>query len=100
MTTKTIKLIDFYQTADHDTNYDRNCGDDVELCECCGRKLNPKTTKWVQAIEPGYMTDETQEISYIPGKQVSMGFYPVGPKCYREIIRMCRESNNTMEVTL
>ena len=49
---------------------------------------------------PGYMTDETQEISYIPGKQVSMGFYPVGPKCYREIMRMCRESNNTMEVTL
>lgn len=103
MTTKTIKIIDFYRTADYDKNYERNCGDDVELCECCGRKLNPKTMKMVQAIEPGYMTDETEDLGFHPeykNRQVSMGFYPVGPKCYREIMRMCRESNNKMEVTL
>lgn len=100
---KTIKVTPMYRTADFERNYDRNCGN-VEYCICCGRKLNPKTMKMAQAIEPGDFVDTTigtiPEINDGPKRQVSMGWYPVGPICYREIRRRLAESTTTRTIEL
>lgn len=58
---KTIQVTDFYHTEDYDKNYDRNRTGEY-VCECCGRKLNPKTMKQVQMLESGHWTNEEQEI--------------------------------------
>ena len=93
-----------YRTNDYERNEERYRGDYVEQCICCGRKLNPKTMKQAQAIEPGYFVDTT--VGQIPDivnentHQVSMGWYPVGPICYREIRRRLSESTKTITVQM
>lgn len=104
METKFIKVIEFFQTPDYESNYDR-CSDAEYICECCGRKLNPSTMKQIQMVETGHWTDEQDEIKDViengePCGCHSQGFFDIGPKCYRNIMKMIHESNETLEVTL
>lgn len=102
---KTIQVTDFYHTEDYDKNYDRNRTGEY-VCECCGRKLNPKTMKQVQMLESGHWTNEEQEVIrvYHPddvegeGFFRSQGFWYIGPKCYKEIMKRVKESGETLDV--
>ena len=98
---KIVKTTPMFRSNDFERNYDRHCGT-VDYCICCGRKLNPKTMKQAQAIEPGdFVSTDCGEIPDIVNDnihQVSMGWYPVGPICYREIRRRLNESNETREI--
>lgn len=98
---KTIKVTDYYHTEDYEKNYDRNCYEEY-VCECCGRKLNPNTMKQVQMLETGHWTDEQGEVISIDGDKSihSQGFWFVGPKCHKEIMRRLKESNETFEVEI
>lgn len=104
MRTITAKIVEMFITPDYDRNYERAAYAE-HTCICCGRKLNPKTMKYQQAIEPGYFIDCEEDLgchyeSKDGYRQVSMGFYEVGPKCYKEIRRRLAESTETMEVRL
>lgn len=92
-----------FRSDDYDRNYNRHNGS-VEYCICCGRKLNEKTMKMVQAIEPGEFVEigcgSIPEIVNENIHQVSMGWYPVGPVCYREIRRRLAASTKTIEVEM
>lgn len=102
-----IKVIPMFTTNDYEKNYnsalDRGADFDT-TCICCGRKLNPKTMKQAQALAPGYFVDTT--LGSIPEKitetehQEPMGWYSVGPICYREIRRRIAESNKTVIVDM
>lgn len=96
---KIIKVTPFYQTDDYDTNYGRSYSE--HNCECCGRKLNPKTMKWVQMLECGFWTDEQEEVkNVLDDFGHGQGFFPVGPKCYREIRARIAESTLTRKVEI
>lgn len=98
---KTIRITEFYQTPDYDRNYERSCFEDY-ICECCGRKLNPKTMKQVQMLESGHWTDEQNEVIAIEGDKGchSQGFWYVGPKCYKEIMRRIEAGGETIKVEI
>lgn len=104
MTTRFIKVIDFYQTPDYERNYDKNCYNEY-VCECCGRKLNPETMHGVQMLESGHWTNETEEVKtiYENGKPTGMhsqGFFYIGPKCYQKMMKRIEASNETVEVEI
>lgn len=98
-----IKVIPMFRTNDFERNYGRLNGD-VEYCICCGRKLNPKTMKMAQALAPGYFVDVN--LQSIPERitetehQEPMGWYPVGPVCYREIRRRLEKTTDTVIVEI
>lgn len=98
-----ITVTQMFRTDDFERNYDRHNGN-VEYCICCGRKLNPKTMKQAQALAPGYFVDT--KLSSIPERitetehQEPMGWYSVGPVCYREIRRRLAESTKTVVVDM
>lgn len=97
---KTIKVTPFWQTDDYDRNYDRSAYAEY-TCECCGRKLNPKTMKQVQLLECGYWTDEQEEVKEtLDDCGRSQGFFYIGPKCYAEIRRRIAASNETKLVEI
>ena len=105
--TKTIKVTAMYRTDDYERNYDSALGRGADFdstCICCGRKLNPKTMKEVQAVEPGDFVEigcgNIRDIVTAERRQVSMGWYSVGPVCYREIRRRLAESTRTIEIEL
>lgn len=93
-----------FRTRDYDKNEERYRGECEEQCICCGRKLNPKTMKMAQAIAPGYFVEigvgEIPEIIEPGIHQEPMGWYPVGPICYREIRRRLSESTETITVKM
>ena len=96
---KTIKVTPFWRAADYEENYGRTYSE--YNCECCGRKLNPKTMKMVQLLECGYWTDEEQEVKKVLddfGR--SQGCFYVGPKCYAEIRRRISASTETRLVEI
>lgn len=98
---KTIKVTDYYHTPDYERNYDKYCYEEY-TCECCGRKLNPATMKQVQMLETGHWTDEQAEVLKIhnAGGCSSQGFFYIGPKCYKEIMKRVKESNETLTVEI
>lgn len=98
---KTIKITEYFQTADFERNYARSCFEDY-ICECCGRKLNPKTMKQIQMLETGHWTDETQEVKSVGGDAGihSQGFFTVGPKCYKEIMGRLKNGGETISVEI
>lgn len=93
-----------YRTEDYYRNEERFRGECEEQCICCGRKLNPKTMKMAQAIAPGYFVEigigSVPEIINSEKHQEPMGWYPVGPICYREIRRRLAESTETVVVEM
>jgi hypothetical protein len=104
---QTIKVIDMYRTDTYERNYDiaLDHGADFDTtCICCGRKLNPKTMKQIQGLAPGYFVDPS--VPNIPERysetlhQEPMGWYSVGPICYREIRRRLAASTTTVEIEL
>ena len=96
---KTIKVTPFWQTDDYDENYGRNYSE--YNCEICGRKLNPKTMKWVQMLECGYWTDEEREVKKVLDDfGQSQGCFCVGPKCYAEIRRRIAASTEARLVEI
>ena len=101
---KEVRVCEFWQTDDYDKNYDRSCDHDAEyICECCGRKLNPKTMKQVQMLTSGDWTDETLEVPASGSDRDKydadgQGFFYIGPKCYKEIMKRIHESNITRKV--
>lgn len=104
MATRFIKVTNYYQTPDYERNYDKYCYNEY-VCECCGRKLNPNTMHQVQMLESGHWTNENEEVKAIieNGKPTSMGsqgYFFVGPKCYREIIRRINASDKSIEVEI
>ena len=101
---RTIKVVDFMQTPDYDRNYERSCYAEY-TCECCGRKLNPKTMKQVQLLTSGEWTDETLEVETCPMDRdryeaEGQGFFYVGPDCYRDIMRRISKSQETRLVSV
>ena len=97
---KTVKVCDFEQTPDYERNYERNCCADY-VCECCGKKLNPKTMKQVQLLTSGEWTDETLEVpSNNPDgyEADGQGLFYVGPDCYKNIMRRIALSGETRDV--
>lgn len=104
---QTITVIDMFHTDNYERNYDiaLDHGADFDTtCICCGRKLNPKTMKQIQGLAPGYFVDPT--VPDIPCRinetehQEPMGWYSVGPICYREIRRRLAASTKTVEIEL
>lgn len=102
-----IKVTPMFRTKDYEQNYDRACerGADFDTtCICCGRKLNPKTMKQIQGLAPGYFVDTN--VASIPERITEtehvepMGWYSVGPVCYREIRRRLAESTKTVVVDM
>lgn len=98
---KVIKITEFYQTDKFDENYCRNAFAEY-ICECCGKKLNPKTMKQVQMLESGHWTDEMEEVKAIDGDTGchSQGFFYVGADCYKEIMRRIKEGGETIKVEI
>ena len=101
MGTKTIKVTEYYHTPDYERNYEKSCYEDY-ICECCGRKLNPKTMKQIQMLESGHWTDEIQEVKSIEGDAGihSQGFFYIGPKCYKEIMGRIKNGGETLSVEI
>ena len=102
-----VKVIPMFRTDNYEQNYDRACehGADFDTtCICCGRKLNPKTMKQAQALAPGYFVETS--LGNIPERitetehQEPMGWYSVGPVCYREIRRRLAESTKTVIIDM
>lgn len=97
---KTIKVTEFWQAEDYNRNYDRNPYAEYN-CECCGRKLNPKTMKQVQMLECGFWTDEQAEVKKVLDDfGTSQGFFYIGPKCYKEIRARLAASTETRKVEI
>lgn len=92
-----IRVTDFFRTSNYESNYERNCYNEY-VCECCGRKLNPKTMKQVQILESGHWTDEQREVAKIEGGGHSQGYFFVGSDCYKEIMRRIEAGGKTIEV--
>lgn len=102
-----VKVIPMFRTDNYEQNYnsalDRGANFDT-TCICCGRKLNPKTMKEVQGLAPGYFVDTT--VATIPEHITEtehiepMGWYSVGPVCYREIRRRLAESTKNVVVDM
>lgn len=90
-----------FRSDNYERNYDNARGAEFH-CICCGRKLNPKTMKQAQAIAPGYFVDikcpNIPEIIKEGMHQEPMGWYEVGPICYKEIRRRLAESKETIEI--
>lgn len=102
-----IKVTPMLRTDDYEQNYERAVerGADFDTtCICCGRKLNPKTMKQVQGIAPGYFVEigigNIPEIIKPGIHQEPMGWYSVGPVCYREIRRRLAETKETITVQM
>lgn len=102
-----IKVTPMFRTKDYELNYDRACEHGAHFdttCICCGRKLNPKTMKQIQGLAPGYFVDTN--VASIPERITEtehvepMGWYSVGPVCYREIRRRLAESTKTVVVDM
>ena len=96
---KIINITDYYQTARYEDNYSRNAYAEY-VCECCGKKLNPKTMKQVQMLESGHWTDEQSEVLAIEGGGHSQGYFFVGADCYKEIMRRIKEGGQTIQVEI
>lgn len=98
---KIINVTEYYQKPNYEANYSRNAYADY-VCECCGKKLNPKTMKQVQMLESGHWTDEQAEVLAIEGdsKIHSQGFWFVGVDCYREIMKRIKDGGETLQVTI
>jgi hypothetical protein len=98
---KTIGVTEFYQKPCYERNYERNCYEEY-VCECCGKKLNPKTMKQVQMLETGHWTDEQEEVLAIEGDNGvhSQGFWYIGADCYKEIMKRIKEGGETMVVEI
>lgn len=96
---KTINVTRFYRTDDYERNYGRSYSE--YNCECCGRKLNPKTMKMVQLLECGFWTGEQAEVKKVLDDfGTSQGFFYVGPKCYKEIRARIAASKETRKVEI
>lgn len=96
---KTVKVTPFWQEDNYEANYGRTYSE--YNCEICGRKLNPKTMKWVQMLECGYWTLEEREVKEVAddfGR--SQGCFCVGPKCYAEIRRRIAASTETRDIII
>ena len=102
MKAQAIKIIPMYRTSDYYRNEERYRGECEYQCICCGRKLNPRTMKQAQAIAPGYFVEigigNIPEIITEAMHQEPMGWYEVGPECYKEIKSRLAASDETMEV--
>lgn len=97
---RNVKVVEIERTPNYDSNYDRNC-DAEYICECCGKKLNPKTMKQVQMLNTGEWTDEQKEIpcEYCEGYDADgQGFFYVGPDCYKGIMVRLAQSMTTRKV--
>ena len=92
-----IRVTPYFQTANYENNYSKNCFADY-ICECCGKKLNPKTMKQIQMLESGHWTDEEREVVRIEGGGHSQGYFYVGADCYKEIMRRIEAGGETIEV--
>lgn len=92
-----IRVTPYFQTANYENNYSKNCFADY-ICECCGKKLNPKTMKQIQMLESGHWTDEQREVARIEGGGHSQGYFYVGADCYKEIMRRIEAGGETIEV--
>ena len=93
---KTIKVIPCFHTDGYWDRIARN-GYTENTCECCGRKLNPKTMKGVQMLTTAEYTDEEREVKHIVGESegaTSQGWFFFGPDCYKEIRRRLAESTS------
>lgn len=98
-TDKNVKVTPYWHTPNYERNYERNCYSEY-TCECCGRKLNPKTMKQVQLLTSGEWTDETKEVDSTPQRELKyeaegQGFFYIGPDCYKEIMRRIANSQET-----
>lgn len=92
---KTIKVIPVFHTDQYEERIRRN-GYTENTCECCGRKLNPKTMKWIQMLETAEWTDEEMEVKNLVGHWGrSQGCFAVGPDCYKEIRARLAASTTT-----
>ena len=97
---RNVKVVDIERTPNYDSNYDRNC-DAEYICECCGKKLNPKTMKQVQMLTTGEWTDETLEVpAHNPDNYDAdgQGFFYIGPDCYKGIMARLAQSMTTRKV--
>ena len=102
MQTKSIKVIPCFHTDDYWDRINRN-GYTENTCECCGRKLNPKTMKGVQMLTTAEYTDEVREVKHIVGESdgaMSQGLFFFGPKCYKEIRARLAATTTTRIVEL
>ncbi len=96
---KTIKVIPVFHTEGFEERIDRN-GYSERTCECCGRKLNPARTKWVQMLETGEWTDEEKEVKELVNHWGrSQGCFGVGPDCYK-LIRARLDASTTTRVAI
>ena len=96
-TEKNVKVVEIERTPNYESNYDRNCYAEY-ICECCGKKLNPKTMKQVQMLNTGEWTDEQMEIPCENDERYDadgQGFFYVGPDCYRTIMARLAASRTT-----
>lgn len=98
---KVIKIINVYHTPDYEERIDR-IGYAGNTCECCGRRLNPKTMKGLQMLETGHWTDETAEVKECKseGWGRSQGWFYIGPECYKQIRAKLAASTETMIVEI
>ena len=95
-----VKVADLQRTPDYERNYERYCCSEY-TCECCGRKLNPKTMKQVQMLTSGEWTDEQKEVDTMHHEEMEadgQGFFYVGPDCYKDIMRRISTSGETRRV--
>ncbi len=96
-----------FRTETYEHNYERAIERGANFdttCICCGKKLNPKTMKMAQALAPGYFVDTTlksiPEVIREDYHQEPMGWYSVGPICYKEIRKRLAETTKTIEIEL
>ena len=92
-----INVTPFFRAANYERNYEKSCYEPY-VCECCGKKLNPKTMKRIQMLESGHWTDEQREVQTIAGGGHSQGYFFVGADCYKEIMKRIQAGNETIEV--
>ena len=100
LTEKVVNVTRIQRTPDYERNYERNRSAEY-TCECCGRKLNPKTMKQVQMLTSAEWTDEQKEVDTNTHEEMEangQGFFYVGPDCYREIMKQIRTSGETHRV--
>ena len=96
-TMEKINVTPFFRTSNYERNYEKSCYEPY-VCECCGKKINPKTMKQIQMLESGHWTDEQREVQAIAGGGHSQGYFFVGADCYKEIMKRIQAGNETIEV--
>lgn len=63
---------------------------EIQTCECCGRKLNPKTMVWLElSTHTGQWHDD---VTPCPPEE-SQGWFAFGAACARKIIRQRRQES-------